>query len=132
MNFHTRKWVRPEDLNPNGSMFGGRLLAWIDEEAAIYANLQLDSFRIVTKFISEINFVGNARQGDILELGMEVAEFGTTSLTFKCEVRNRVSQKRILTVDKIVFVNLDENGNTLPHGKTEVQPINDEYYDHKK
>jgi len=129
MNFHVRKWVRPEDLNPNGSMFGGRLLAWIDEEAAIYANLQLDSFRIVTKFISEINFVGNARQGDILELGMEVAEFGTTSLTFKCEVRNKLSHKRILTVDKIVFVNLDENGNVLPHGKTEVQAINDEYHD---
>ncbi len=26
MNFHTRKWVKPEDLNPNHSLFGGRLL----------------------------------------------------------------------------------------------------------
>ena len=34
MKFHTRKWVKPEDLNPNGTLFGGRLLAWIDEEAA--------------------------------------------------------------------------------------------------
>ena len=33
MNFHTRKWVKPEDLNPNGTLFGGSLLAWIDEEA---------------------------------------------------------------------------------------------------
>ncbi|MBP5101119.1 acyl-CoA thioesterase, partial [Pseudomonas protegens] len=23
MNFHTRKWVKPEDLNPNGTLFGG-------------------------------------------------------------------------------------------------------------
>ena len=37
MNFHTRKWVKPEDLNPNGTLFGGSLLRWIDEEAAIYA-----------------------------------------------------------------------------------------------
>ena len=22
MNFHTRKWVKPEDLNPNGTLFG--------------------------------------------------------------------------------------------------------------
>ena len=36
MRFHTRKWVKPEDLNPNGTLFGGRLLAWIDEEAALY------------------------------------------------------------------------------------------------
>jgi len=28
MRFHTRKWVKPEDLNPNGTLFGGRLLAW--------------------------------------------------------------------------------------------------------
>ncbi|MGK9608321.1 acyl-CoA thioesterase, partial [Salmonella enterica subsp. enterica] len=25
MNFHTRKWVKPEDLNPNGTLFGGSL-----------------------------------------------------------------------------------------------------------
>ena len=23
MNFHTRKWIKPEDLNPNGTLFGG-------------------------------------------------------------------------------------------------------------
>ena len=23
MNFHTRKWVKPGDLNPNGTLFGG-------------------------------------------------------------------------------------------------------------
>jgi hypothetical protein len=40
MNFHTRKWVKPEDLNPNGALFGGSLLRWIDEEAAIYAICQ--------------------------------------------------------------------------------------------
>jgi acyl-CoA hydrolase len=38
MKFHTRKWVKPEDLNPNGSLFGGKLLAWIDEEAALYGS----------------------------------------------------------------------------------------------
>ena len=37
MNFHTRKWVKPEDLNPNQSLFGGKLLQWIDEESALYA-----------------------------------------------------------------------------------------------
>ena len=26
MRFHTRKWVKPEDLNPNGTLFGGKLL----------------------------------------------------------------------------------------------------------
>jgi acyl-CoA hydrolase len=29
MRFHTRKWIKPEDLNPNGTLFGGQLLAWM-------------------------------------------------------------------------------------------------------
>ena len=48
MRFHTRKWVKPEDLNPNGTLFGGRLLAWIDEEAALYTVIQLENSKIVT------------------------------------------------------------------------------------
>ena len=36
MRFHTRKQVKPEDLNPNGPLFGEKLLAWIDEELALY------------------------------------------------------------------------------------------------
>ena len=55
MNYHTRKWIKPEDLNPNHSLFGGRLLQWIDEEAALYAIIQLENSRAVTKYISEIN-----------------------------------------------------------------------------
>lgn len=120
MNFHTRKWVKPEDLNPNGTLFGGTLLRWIDEEAVIYAIVQLGNPNVVTKFISEINFVNSARQGDIIELGITATEFGRTSITLTCEVRNKITRKRILTIDKLVFVNLDEDGHPTPHGKTEI------------
>ena len=51
MNYHTRKWVKPEDLNPNGTLFGGRLLQWIDEELGIYAIIQLEISRTVTQFM---------------------------------------------------------------------------------
>ncbi|SKC87403.1 Acyl-CoA hydrolase [Burkholderia sp. YR290] len=121
MNFHTRKWVKPEDLNPNGTLFGGSLLRWIDEEAAIYAICQLDNQRVVTKFMSEINFVSSARQGDIIELGMKATHFGTTSVTLRAEVRNKITRKSILTVEKMVFVNLDANGNPAPHGRTKIR-----------
>ena len=83
MNFHTRKWIKPEDLNPNGSLFGGKLLAWIDEELALYTIIQLENARIVTKHMSEINFRSSARQGDIIEIGIDVVKFGNSSLTLK-------------------------------------------------
>ena len=120
MNFHTRKWVKPEDLNPNGTLFGGTLLRWIDEEAVIYAIVQLGNPLVVTKFISEINFVSSARQGDIIELGIKATEFGRTSITMRREVRNKITRKTILSIDKLVFVNLDQDGNPVPHGKTEI------------
>ena len=120
MNFYTRKWVKPEDLNPNGSLFGGTLLRWIDEEAVIYAIVQLGNPHVVTKYISEINFVSSAKQGDIIELGIEAIHFGNSSLTMRCEVRNKISRKTILSIDKLVFVNLDPAGNPVPHGKTKI------------
>lgn len=129
MNFHTRKWVKPDDLNPNNTLFGGRLLAWIDEEAALYACIQLDNKKIVTKFISEINFLSSAKQGDIVEIGIDVVKFGTSSLTLKCEVRNKMTRESIITVDKIVLVNLGENGSPAPHGKTKIEYVKDRLKD---
>ena len=120
MNFHTRKWVRPEDLNANGTLFGGSLLKWIDEEAAIYTIIQLNNQRVVTKLISEIYFVSSARQGDIIELGLTATHFGRTSITLRCVVRNKITRKNILTIERMVFVNLGEDGLPAPHGKTEI------------
>lgn len=125
MNYHTRKWIKPEDLNANHTLFGGKLLQWIDEEAALYAIIQLENPRTVTKYISEINFVNSAKQGDIIEIGIEIDNFGRTSITLSCEVRNKMTHQTIITIDKIVFVSLDENGNPQPHGKTEVEYVED-------
>ena len=125
MKFHTRKWVKPEDLNPNGTLFGGRLLAWIDEEAALYASIQLENQRVVTKYISEIDFVSSANQGDIIEIGIEPTKFGKTSLTLSCEVRNKMTRETIITISNIVMVNLGPDGNVKPHGKTKVEYVED-------
>jgi acyl-CoA hydrolase len=125
MNFHTRKWVKPEDLNPNKTLFGGRLLQWIDEEAALYAVIQLENQHVVTKYISEINFISSAITGDIIEIGIEPVSFGKTSLTVRCLIRNKMTRKEILSIDKIVMVNLDEKGIPTPHGKTSVEFVKD-------
>lgn len=123
MRFHTRKWVKPEDLNPNGTLFGGRLLVWIDEELALYTIIQLENSRIVTKYMSEINFKSSARQGDIIEIGIDVVKFGTTSLVLKCEARNMMTRETILTIDQTTMVNLGADGKPKAHGKTEIEYV---------
>ena len=67
MKFFSRRLVMPEHLNSANRLFGGRLLAWIDEEAYIFAKCQLKAANLVTRYISEISFVAPALQDDIPE-----------------------------------------------------------------
>ena len=106
MNYRTRKLIKPGDLNPRGTLFGGQVLKWIDEEAAIFAICQLGSPNIVTKAISEINFVKTAKLGDIIEFGMELVKFGTTSVTIACDVRNKNTKESIVKIDSIILESL--------------------------
>lgn len=115
LEFRTRKMVKPQDLNPHGTLFGGRALEWIDEEAAIFAACQLGTNSIVTKLMSTVNFVATAKSGDIVEIGCEVVAVGRTSITLHCAVRNKDTGAMITDVDKIVFVHVDAAGRPTPH-----------------
>jgi acyl-CoA thioesterase YciA len=115
MRFLTRKLVRPEDLNANDTLFGGRCLEWIDEEAAIYAAIETRHKRVVTKSISEINFVAPARKGDIVEIGVGLKKVGNSSITLEVQVRDLTSQQIIVNIDEMVFVCVDENGKPTRH-----------------
>jgi acyl-CoA hydrolase len=79
--------------------------------------------------MSEIDFKSSAQQGDIVEIGIEVVKFGNASLTLKCEVRNKMTRKTIIIVDKIIMVSLDQDGNSKPHGKTKVEFVKDRLND---
>lgn len=118
MKFYSRKLIKPGDLNANNTLFGGALLKWIDEEAGIYAMSKLKTQKVVTRFISEIEFMASAQQGDVIEIGLAFMSLGTSSISFQCVVRNVFSKKVILNIDKIVFVQVDENGRPEAHQKT--------------
>lgn len=118
MKFYSRRFIKPTDLNATNVLFGGRLLSWIDEEAAIFAACQMKTKYLVTKLISEINFTAPARTGDVIEFGLEVVEVGRTSLTVKCIVRNKATLQSIIEIDRMVFVAMSEDGVPIPHGMT--------------
>ena len=119
MRFLSRRLVMPNDLNYANSLFGGRALEWIDEEAAIYAICQLETNYLVTKHIGEISFESPAMQGDVVEFGLATKSLGRTSITVTCLVRNKATKKTICLADDIVFVRVDpETRMPIPHGKT--------------
>lgn len=121
--YRTRKIVMPAHLNGSYTLFGGQALAWIDEEAAIFAICQLKTPRLVTKFMSSIDFKSPARVHDIVEIGCNVVKFGRTSITLSCAIRNKTTKQEILRVDNIVFVALDDEGKPFEHGITSVSPF---------
>ena len=118
MTYKTRKLVSPPDMNPANTLFGGQLLKWIDEEVAIYSIVKLGTNNVVTKFISEINFLNPAFMGDIVEIGTEIIGCGRSSITMRCDVRVKGGDTTVLTIDKIVFVHVDRSGRPKPHNKT--------------
>lgn len=115
MRFLTRKLVRPEDLNANNTLFGGRLMQWVDEEAVIYASVETRHKKVVTKSISAIDFVAPARQGDIVEIGIALKKVGNSSITLAVKVRDLTTQNVIVEIDEMVFVCVDENGKPVKH-----------------
>ncbi|MDR2123084.1 MAG: acyl-CoA thioesterase [Flavobacteriaceae bacterium] len=118
MEFQTKRWVRPEDLNPHNSLFAGRLLEWINEQIGVATVVQLKNKRFAVRHISEINFKSPARSGEVVEIGVEIVEFGKTSITFRAEAHNYSTGKDMLTIEKIIMVLLDGEGNPVPHGLT--------------
>ena len=118
--FNNSILIKPEDLNPVGKLFGGRILQHIDEKAAIFCRCQMHHKGvIVTKLISEINFISSGDNGDIVEFGFKTLAVGKTSITVQCIVQNKSTGRIIIEIDKIVFVNV--NPETLvseAHGLT--------------
>ena len=47
-----------------------------------------------------------------------MVSFGNSSITLKMIVRNKRTKKTLLSVEKIVFVALNEFGEPAPHGVT--------------
>jgi acyl-CoA thioesterase YciA len=97
VRFLSRKLVQPGDLNANNTLFGGRCLAWVDEEAAIYAAIETRHKRVVTKS------------------GIALKKVGKTSITLEVQVRDLTTQRIIVNIDEMVFVCVDEQGKPVRH-----------------
>lgn len=128
-----RKLVMPEDENPAKRLFGGRLMQWADEAAAMFAMCQLRTKSVVTLKISEILFKNPAQSGDILEFWTRNKRVGKTSLTVECVVtRKRIGKplaapeapklgqesdpdETILSCE-FVFVSIGPEGKPVRHG----------------
>lgn len=111
--FLTRKIVTPDLLNPNGTLFGGVVMSWIDEVAFMSARRFSGRPFVVTASIDNITFLLPLRTGDHVILTSQVNYAGRTSMEIgvKVEREDAYTGERIqATSAYLTFVALDERG----------------------
>lgn len=110
----TQHLVLPGDLNHHGFLFGGRLLAWVDEACWIAASLDFPQCRFVTVGMDRVEFHHGVRQGTILTIDCKRVREGTTSVCYEVEVRDGKSVEGMIFSTRITLVNVDEEGAKRP------------------
>ncbi len=118
----TTRLIMSGDLNAAQTLFGGKLIQWVDEAASTYVMGLLRSHHIVTKKISEVLYNEPTRIGDVLEFLFRVKKVGTTSIAVECIVRSKVIDHddtlRIILNCDLVFVKIDKLGRPVAHNYT--------------
>jgi acyl-CoA thioesterase YciA len=110
--------MMPKDTNAHGTIFGGVILSYIDQAAAVEAKRHGASF-IVTVAMREVVFHEPVQVGDLVSFYTSLVKIGRTSITIAVEVISQSSegtgQRRVkVTEAEVTFVNLDENRRPTP------------------
>lgn len=102
--------VQPTHLNGGMRLFGGTLLNWIDEVAAIVAMRHAGVKTVTTAAIDQLEFKAGAYLNDLIVLVGYVVHTGTTSMEVRVDtyVESTDGMRRPINRAYIVLVALDE------------------------
>lgn len=103
----------PADLNANGDIFGGWVMAQVDLAGAVMA-APYASGRMATVAVNEFIFKQPVRLGDVLSFFGKLVRIGRTSITVKIEVyAERITAQgnyTKVTEASLTYVAIDEQG----------------------
>ncbi len=115
--------VFPNQTNPVGSVFGGRLLQLMDVNAAVACSRFCRQV-VVTASTEPIDFRAPIHVGEIVEVKSRVAWTGTTSMIVRCEVHGEnplTGERRLCTIGHLNFVALGADGKPTPVPRLRVE-----------
>ncbi len=117
MELISTHFCKSANVGYHGNLFGGTMLAWLDEAGAAFACQACDTPRMVTKRIAEVVFNKPVRPGQIIKIYGEVTEVGSSSIVIRLEARRHSvyngSQRTVLTTE-MTFVRIDGDGESIP------------------
>ncbi len=121
MKLINKKICMGKDIGIHGNMFGGILMAWIDESAAAFATEYCCTPNMVTLRVGELFFKKPIKVGNHIRIYGDVSHLGNTSITLNIETRkyNLYSgEDTVVCTTSITFVRIDDDGNPTPIGET--------------
>lgn len=121
MRLINKRIVMARDIGIHGNLFGGILMAWIDEAAASFATEYCHSPNLVTVRVGELLFKKPLKSGNHLRIYGEVESIGKTSITLQIEARkyNLYSgEETVVCTTSITFVRIDDDGTPTAIGET--------------
>lgn len=107
--------IRYENINGTGRLFGGQLMAWIDEAAALAARRH-SGLDVTTASVDNLTFKRGAYLNDTLVLLARLTYVGRTS----CEVRvdsyieDREGFRHTINRAFLTYVCIDDEGTPVP------------------
>ncbi|RPH92642.1 acyl-CoA thioesterase [candidate division KSB1 bacterium] len=102
------KMCKTLDVGLRRTLFGGNMMAWMDEAASILAHKHTGEEAMVTLKFGEIRFVHPVKEGHIVDFFVDNVKVGRTSISFDLE--GWTDQKNLVVKTSVVFVAVDKNG----------------------
>jgi acyl-CoA hydrolase len=130
-----RYLVMPQEANPQGTAFGGAIVAWIDMVAAMAAQRHC-GLQVVTAGIDSLVFKEPIRIGDHVVLKASVNYVSRSSMEVGVQVTREnpfTGERRIATTAHLTLVALDADGRPTPAPALRPQtPAERERHEHAK
>ena len=108
--------IQPADLNGGNRLFGGAILNWIDEVAAIVAMRHAGVKTVTTAAIDQLEFKAGAYLNDLIVLIGYVVYTGRTSMEVRVDtyVESADGMRSVINRANIILVAIDENNKPTP------------------
>lgn len=110
-----RELVMPHHTNPQGNVFGGTVMSWIDIAAAMVAARHC-SKPVVTAHIDDIDFIAPIKMGYHVLIQASINYVGKTSMIVGVKVTSEnpyTQESRTTTKAYLTFVALDDLGKPI-------------------
>jgi len=117
MDLVTTHVCMTRDIGVHGNLFGGVMMSWVDEAAAVYACLVCHTPNMVTVKVNEVIFKKKVRVGFLIKIYAEVVSIGRSSITLGIEARKGSvysGEEEVVLSTFVTFVRLDEAGDPTP------------------